>query len=211
MMFADRVEAGRRLAEELAEHRGDAQAIVLGIPRGGVIVAAEVAGALGVPLDVLVVRKVGHPANPEYAAGAVDPDGSVILNPQAHVTEAQIATLAEEERVEAVRRLRLYREGREELRLEGRNAILVDDGIATGLTALKAVGYAKRHGAGRVIMAAPVMAPEAAAALGREADKVVAVEIRTDFAAVGQFYRYFPQTTDDEVRDALAAFAEMHR
>ena len=210
-MFIDRVDAGRKLAMQLEGFRGDTGAIVLGIPRGGVIVAAEVARVLDAPLDVLVVRKVGHPSNPEYAAGAVDPDGALILNPQAAVGEAQLAPLAEEEHAEALRRLSAYREGRGPLDLNGRTAILVDDGIATGLTALKAVGYARRHGASRIVVAAPAMAPEAAANLRREADEVIAVEIRADFAAVGQFYRDFPQTTDDEVRLALATFANAHR
>ncbi|MBE0475957.1 MAG: phosphoribosyltransferase [Coriobacteriia bacterium] len=203
-MFRDRLEAGRRLAEKLAGYRGMPDAVVLGIPRGGVVLAAEVAGALAAPLDVLVVRKVGHPLNPEFAAGAVDPDGGLLVNPFARVSEEEVRRIAERERAEIERRLAAYRAGRPPLELRGKTAILVDDGIATGLTALKAAGYARDQGAGRVVVAAAVMSREAREALAEVADEVVAVDVPEPFGAVGQFYREFPQVSDAEVVDILA-------
>lgn len=204
-MFKDRAEAGWQLADALKAYAGRPDTIVLGIPRGGVVLAAEAAEALGLPFDVIVVRKVGHPMNPEFAAGAVDPAGGVLVNPAADVSEEVVRTRAEAERREIERRLAAYRMDRPPLELAGKTALIVDDGIATGLTALKAVGYVRDQGAATVVMAAPVMSPDAARALSEVADDVVSLDIPRSFGAVGQFYADFPQVSDAEVVRVLAA------
>lgn len=202
-MFSDRRDAGRRLAHALERYRSDPTAIVLGIPRGGVIVAAEVARVLGLPLDVAVAAKVGAPGNPEYAIGAVAPDGGVLVNPVAGYSRADVDALAGPARAKVAAQVALLRRGRPPLELAGRTAILVDDGLATGLTAKAAVEWLRRQGAGRIVVAAPVAPPDTVAALRRFADEVVCVEMPEWFSAVGQFYRVFGQTEDDEVLAVL--------
>lgn len=201
-MFSDRVEAGRMLAKALRDVVG-ADAVVLGVPRGGVVVAAEVARALGLPLDVVVVRKLGAPGNPEYAVGAVDEDGRVVGGTSSLVSEAYLEEAAREGREEIARRLRLYRQGRGPLEVAGREVVLVDDGIATGMTLHAALDSLTRRGAKRVVVATPVAAPEAAARLGLPPDDFVALLVPPGFGAVGQFYREFDQTTDAEVVELL--------
>ncbi len=203
-MFRDRHDAGRQLAEELTRYADDPDAVVLGIPRGGVVVAAEVAERLGLPLDVVIASKIGAPGNPEYAVGAVDPDGRVLPNPYAGFTESELEHLGREAKAKTERRSRMYRAGREGLRLDGRTAIVVDDGIATGLTAEAAVAYVRRHGARKTVLAVPVISADAAERLSAKVDDLVAVERPTVFYAVGQFYRHFDQTSDDEVISSLA-------
>lgn len=198
-MFRDRIEAGRHLAMAMREHERDSTAIVLGIPRGGVVVAAEVARTLGLPLDIVVASKIGAPGNPEYAVGAVDADGAIMLNERAPVSEAYLRQAADERRGEIGRRLRVYRGERPALDLIGCTAIVVDDGIATGLTMRATIRYLRRHGAARIVVAAPVMPPETAAVLGTEADEVVVLETPRRFSAVGEFYLDFTQTNDAEV------------
>lgn len=190
------------LAKALREVVG-AGAVVLGVPRGGVVVAAEVARALGLPLDVVVVRKLGAPGNPEYAVGAVDEDGRVVGGTSSLVSEAYLEEAAREGREEIGRRLRLYRQGRGPLEVAGREVVLVDDGIATGMTLHAALDSLKRRGAKRVVVATPVAAPEAAARLGLPPDDFVALLVPPGFGAVGQFYREFDQTTDAEVVELL--------
>jgi len=200
-MWSDRTEAGADLGDELAR-RGYADrsdVVVLGVPRGGVEVACEVASRLGAPLDIVVVRKIGAPGNPEFAAGAVDVDGHVHANPQARVDESWLRQAAVEERVEAQRRLAAYRAGMPPLELAGRTAIVVDDGIATGLTALAALRWLRGRGTARTVLAAPVMPPDTLRRLGEEADEVVALETPVWFSAVGEFYGRFPQLTDADV------------
>jgi predicted phosphoribosyltransferase len=206
-MFRDRVDGGRQLAKCLEHYRG-ADGVVLGVPRGGVVTAAEAAGILGLPLDVVVVRKIGAPGNEEFAVGAIDADGAVVRNPDVRVPEAYLERASSEQRDEIGRRLAAYRDGRAELRLAGRLVIVADDGIATGLTALAAVRFVRRHGAARVVLAVPVIAHEASETLSREVDELVAVEIPHVFYAVGQFYEYFPQTEDEEVKALLGGAAE---
>lgn len=203
-MFLDRADGGRQLAQRLARFRDEPSAIVLGIPRGGVVVAAVVARELRLPLDIVVVRKIGAPGNPEYAVGAMDEDGRVVRS-GVHVDEGYLARAVAENRAEIERRVREYRGGRAEPPLQGRTAILVDDGIATGLTALAAVGYLRAHDAARIVLATPVVARSSAEDLAREVDELVSVSQPATFYAVGQFYERFEQTTDDEVRDILAA------
>ena len=205
-MWADRKDAGRLLGEEL-ERRGYAgrpEVTVLGVPRGGVEVAREVARVLNAPLDVVVVRKVGAPGNPEFAAGAVDIDGRVYPNAEASVSETWLREAAVAEHAEAVRRLEAYRGERPALAVTGRVAIVVDDGIATGLTAIAALSWLRGRGATRTVLAAPVMSPDAAARLQGYCDEVVALETPTGFYAVGAHYAEFPQLADAEVTRLLA-------
>ncbi|MCZ7529009.1 MAG: phosphoribosyltransferase family protein [Acidimicrobiia bacterium] len=207
MPFRNRTEAGRRLAAELGRFKNSG-AVVVGLPRGGVPVAAEVAAALDAPLDVLVVRKLGVPSQPELGMGAIGEDGVRVLSPDvisvARATERDIAAVEARERAELERRARLYRGDRPRLALDAKTVIIVDDGIATGGSALAAIGVAKAHGAERVILAVPVAPPETVEALGREADEVVCLETPPAFRAVGVWYDDFSATTDDEVVSLLA-------
>jgi putative phosphoribosyl transferase len=195
--FADRAEAGRRLAAALAD-RDCAGAVVCGLARGGVPVAAEVAAALPGRLDVLVVRKVGHPAQPEYALGAVSEDG--VVDPEALPDELAAPQLAEA-RDQSLR----LREGAPPLDLAGRVAVVVDDGLATGHSMACALETARRRGAARVVMAVPVAAGPGYRALARRFDAcAVAVMEPPDFYAVGQFYDDFGQVSDAEVASLIA-------
>lgn len=201
-MFNNRAEAGAMLAEALRGTVGS-DAIVLGVPRGGVVVAAEVARALGLPLDVLVVRKLGAPGNPEYAVGAVDEDGRVVGGTSGIVSDAYLEEAAEVGRAEIARRLDEYRRGREPLDVSGREVVLVDDGIATGMTLMAALDSLRRRGARRIVLATPVSSPDAARRLEPRADEFVTLLEPPLFGAVGQFYREFDQTTDEEVIELL--------
>jgi putative phosphoribosyl transferase len=205
--FEDRRDAGRRLAELLERFR-DERAVVVAIPRGGVPVAAEVARALGAPLDVVVVRKIGAPQNPEYAIGALAEGGVYVLSERVAqalgVSEAGIRALLERVERELEERLRRYREAREPIDVHDRTAILVDDGLATGRSARAAVRSLRERGARRVILAAPVAAPAAAQALAEEADEVVCVEQPADLWAVGQWYENFAPPPDEEITRLLS-------
>ena len=214
-MFRDRVDAGRQLAVLVAALGPLEHPIVLGLPRGGVPVAREVARALGAPLDVLVVRKLGAPGNPEYAVGAIGAEGVRVVDERAlqamGVSEASLARIEHAELDELGRRERRYRPGRPPLALAGMTAVIVDDGVATGATASVACRGARVLGARRVVLAVPV-APagwrEAVRRAGESAgeaiaDDVVVVQEPRDFWAVGQWYRDFSQTSDEEVLAAL--------
>lgn len=205
-MWRDRTEAGKDLAEELAARglAGRADVIVLGVPRGGVEVARVVADRLSAPLDVVVVRKVGSPGNPEFAAGAVDADGRVYANPYAGVSEEWLQKASVPEHAEALRRLDAYRAGRPALELADRTVVVVDDGIATGLTAQAALHWLRGHGAARIVLAAPAIAPDTVRRLKDLADDIVALESPASFSAVGQFYEWFPQLSDADVTRLLA-------
>jgi predicted phosphoribosyltransferase len=202
-MWLDRAQAGDELAGALGAYEGRPATIVLGVPRGGVAVARRVADRLRLPLDIVVVRKIGAPDSPEFAAGAVDADGDVYANPRANVSDAWLERAAVAEHDEVLRRADAYRGGRPARELAGATAIVVDDGIATGLTAQGALRWLKRHGVAQAVIAAPVMAPDAVAMLSRDADEVVALATPRDFAAVGSFYVQFPQLTDGEVVELL--------
>lgn len=202
-MFRDRVDAGRQLAGALGHFRGDSDAVVFGIPRGGVVVAAEVARELGLPLDIVIAAKVGAPGNPEYAIGAVAPDGDVSVNPDAGYTIEDVRGLASSAHELIERRTAEYRRGRHETDVTGRTAIVVDDGLATGLTAVAASEYLRRRGAKTVVVAVPVAARSSAARLAEHADELIAVDVPSGFMAVGQFYEVFGQTSDAEVEALL--------
>jgi putative phosphoribosyl transferase len=208
MPFLDRAEAGRQLAALLGHLRGE-DVVVLGLPRGGVPVAAEVARALGAPLDVILVRKLGVPVQPELALGAIGEDGVRIINPDVvevtGVTVTEVATVEARERAELERRAQRFRGGRPPVPLAGRTAVIVDDGIATGATARAACQVARAHGASRVVLAAPVAPPSVRAALAAAADEVVCVETPRRFLAIGEWYTDFAQTGDSEVVALLRA------
>lgn len=202
MRFADRAEAGRVLAARLDHLRGE-DLVVLGLPRGGVPVAYEVARALGAPLDVIVVRKLGVPAQPELGMGAIGENGVRIINREvvtaAGVTQAEIEAVERRERQELDRRARRFRGDRPPVPLGGRTAVVIDDGIATGSTARAACSIAKAEGAARVVLAVPVAPRGWTTRMEGAADELVAAETPTPFRAIGQFYADFTQTTDSEV------------
>lgn len=205
-MFRDRVDAGRRLAAVVHDLRGP-ETVILGIPRGGVIVAREVALALGAPLDVIVVRKLGSARHPEYAVGAIGEDGVRIIDPDAlramGVTERELAEVEVRERAELARRTSRFRSGGRRLDLVGNHAIVVDDGIATGSTAIAACRAARQLGAEEITLAVPVAPTDWVERMHGEADRFVAVETPEPFFAVGTWYENFEQTTDDEVAACL--------
>jgi len=209
MQFENRREAGRQLARQLLAYRGRADVLVLGLPRGGVPVAAEVALGLGAPLDVLVVRKLGVPGHEELAMGAVASGGARVLNDAVvrdlRIAPATIERVAERERAELQRRERAFRGDRPPPEVAGRTVIVVDDGIATGATMRSAVAALRTSGPERVVVATPVAAPEAVALLRGEAHEVVCLHTPESFLAVGRWYRDFPQTSEDEVRSLLQA------
>jgi len=201
-LFKDRVAAGRLLAERLAGEKLP-NGLVLGIPRGGIVVAAEVARALNLPLDIIVPRKVGAPGNPEVAVGAVTQDGTVIYNNYL-LQRLGLGAQDMEHQVERVireinRRVILYRGRQAPPDTSGRAVLLIDDGIATGFTVLAALRSLRCSGAQKTILAVPVAPPEVINRLKREVDEVVCLKSPEEFYAVGQFYEDFRQTTDQEV------------
>jgi putative phosphoribosyl transferase len=210
MPFVDRRDAGRRLAERLMYLQAE-NVVVLGLPRGGVPVAFEVARALGAPLDVIVVRKLRVPFQPELAMGAVGEGGARVLNDEvvrmAEVSQQELAAVEDRERVEVDRRARRFRGDRPRVSLAGRVAVVIDDGIATGATARAACLVAKSQGAARVILAVPVAPPSTVRELGHQVE-IVCIEAPANFWAVGRFYREFVQTSDEEVTRLLAEFAQ---
>ncbi|GLX09554.1 hypothetical protein Misp03_64800 [Microbispora sp. NBRC 16548] len=211
-VFVDRRDAGLRLGERLRGLQGAEDAVVLGLPRGGVPVAFQVARALGAPLDVIVVRKLGVPYQPELGFGAIGEGGVRVVNPDvvrlANITRAEMAEVERRERAELERRARRFRAGREPVDLAGRTAIVVDDGIATGGTARAACQVARAHGASRVVLAVPVGAPETIASLRRDADEIVCLDTPDHFYAIGAWYDDFTQTSDEDVVECLRLAAE---
>ncbi|WEO75950.1 phosphoribosyltransferase family protein [Cryobacterium sp. SO2] len=214
-LFTDRADAGRQLAHILTGFRGQ-NIVVLGLPRGGVPVAAEVAKALDAPLDVIIVRKLGLPFDLEVAMGAIGENGVRVFNPRvlalAEVTGAQIQAVERRERIVLEARAAELRCVRPPLNLAGRTAVIVDDGVATGSTARAACRVARHLGAARVVLAVPVIAAQAESELrqpaGTAADEVIAVATPFGFAAVGQYYRRFDAVGEAEVSALLTAAAE---
>jgi putative phosphoribosyl transferase len=207
--FSDRREAGRALAGALAPYREADDLLVLGLPRGGVPVAWEVADSLRAPLDVFVVRKLGAPRWEELAIGALASGGLVVLNDDVvrsiGTSDEQLALVIEKETAELTRREQLYRAGRPPLAPAGKTVIVVDDGIATGASMLAAVRALRSADPAKIVVAVPVAPPTAYRQLMQAADEVVCVEVPSSFLAVGEYYRDFRQTSDDEVRKFLSA------
>jgi putative phosphoribosyl transferase len=214
--FRDRREAGRALAQLVMTTFSEAERpIVLALPRGGVPVAFEVASALGAPLDVIVVRKLGVPVQPELGMGAIGEDGVCVLNPEVirrlSITEGALRRVEERERAELDRRAERYRHRAPMIPLEGHAVVIVDDGLATGSTARAAIQVARAHGARRVVLAVPVAPHETLEELAPVADDVICVASPYPFAAIGQWYNDFRQTTDAEVSDLLDRARQQHR
>jgi len=210
--FPNRAEAGRLLAEKLENYASRSDVVVLGLPRGGVPVAYEVAQRLGAPLDVFVVRKLGVPGFEELAAGAIASGGVRVLNedvvralPNA---DQLIESVTERETVELERREQTYRDGRPAPELRDRVVILVDDGLATGATMRAAVAALRQRGVAKIVVAAPVGAPDTCRELEREADETICAIAPEFFQAVGQYYEDFSQTSDEEVRELLLRAAQ---
>jgi putative phosphoribosyl transferase len=212
-LFSNRTDAGRRLAERLladptAEVHGD-DVVVLGLPRGGVPVAAPIADALGAPLDVIVVRKLGVPAQPELAMGAIGETGARVLDEplvrHLGVRADDLRAVEERERIELDQRVVRLRRGRPRIALDGRVAVVVDDGLATGSTARVACQVARHLGARRVVLAVPVAASPTLRSGIPGADQVICLATPEPFVAVGAHYRDFSPTTDDDVVAALDA------
>jgi putative phosphoribosyl transferase len=210
--FRDRAEAGYYLAENLQGYRDRDEVVVLALPRGGVPVAYEVATRLHLPLDVFIVRKLGIPGWEELAMGAIASGGARVVNKEVvrHLPKAEelLETAAAKETAEIERREREYRGGRPPRELRGCTVILVDDGLATGSTMRAAVKALRQHGVAKVIVAVPVGAPETCAEFKHEVDETICAVAPESFRAVGQFYEDFSQTTDEEVRNLLAAATE---
>lgn len=210
MRFASRKEAGRRLGQLLHGEGLDVH-LVLGLPRGGVIVAAEVARELQRPLDVLIVRKIGHPYHREFAVGALAEPDVVILDPESVGVNPLVRGQLNEVIAEETERLKEYRakfHGGGVPELGGQSVLLVDDGLATGATTAAAVLAAKQRGSAKILVAAPVMSTGAFERLKRVADEVRALLVDADFEAVGQYYEFFDQTSDEEVLAALQELKE---
>jgi predicted phosphoribosyltransferase len=211
MQFRDRADAGRALAKHLTEYSGRRDVLVLALPRGGVVVGFEVARALGLALDVLVVRKLGIPGYPELAMGAIASGGARIVSDDVvgalGISDAVIEAVTEREQRELARRERAYRGAVPPPSMRARTVLLVDDGLATGSTMRAAIASLRERGAARIVVAAPVGAAETCAELEDDADEVVCVRAPELFDAVGSWYEDFTQTSDDEVRELLARAA----
>ncbi|MBO0911473.1 MAG: phosphoribosyltransferase [Acidobacteria bacterium] len=217
MLFEDRFEAGRVLASRLSEFARRSEVVVLALPRGGVPVGYEVAQALGAPLDVFVVRKLGTPGQEELAMGALAPGGATVLNREViqalGISQQTIDGVIAREQRELERREREYRDGRPPLEVRGRTAVLVDDGLATGSSMRAAAKALRKRSAAQIVVAVPVSSPITCADFETEVDRIVCAATPHPFWAVGQWYRNFSQIADSEVRELLerAATAALPR
>jgi putative phosphoribosyl transferase len=208
MIFKDRVDAGRRLAQALISYKGQ-DTVLYALPRGGVVVGAEIARTLDVPLDLIIVRKIGHPFSAEYAIAAVAEDGHIVTN--RHDVETIDRRWFEDsvriEQQEARRRRELYTRGRTPILATGKTAIIVDDGLATGLTMFTAVHEVQHSHPRKIIVAVPVAPPQTVQRLKKIVDDVLALYVIPDFGAIGSFYQQFDQTSDSEVIELINAAA----
>jgi predicted phosphoribosyltransferase len=206
-MFQDRIDAGSRLSSRLHQYKGRHDVIVLALPRGGVVIGYEISRTLHVPLDVLIVRKLGFPGQPELAVGAVAETGTVVLNDDivaaGRISEAFLRQEIDHQKGEIARRVSLYRSGKGLPSLDRTTVILVDDGVATGATIKTAILALKDKRAAKLVVALPVGPPETVGALRQMVDDVICLETPSDFMAVGVHYLDFTQVSDDEVIDLL--------
>ncbi len=203
-MFRNRVEAGQMLSQKLRSKFPEIKkGIILALPRGGIIIGAEVAKTLNSPLDIIVTRKIGAPMNPEYAVAAVSAH-EMIISPRENPNPEYLQDEARKERQEIQRRLKEYRGSKPEIDLKNKMAILVDDGLATGLTMEVAIKEVKLQNPAKIIIAVPVAPPETVENLKPKVDEIIVLNIEPMFFAVGQFYEEFPQISDDEVKKLLS-------
>jgi len=200
MRFENRAEAGRQLAEVLAKYGGK-DVVVYALPRGGVVLGFEIAKSLGAPLDLVITRKIGYPGNEECAVCAVAEDGHMICDRggASFLDQEWLRAQAEKEMQEAKRRRQVYLSGREPLPVEGKVAIIVDDGVATGLTILLAIMELKHGHPKKVVVAVPISSRDAAEKIRADADELIALDVPPSFVAVGEHYEHFPQLSDEEV------------
>jgi predicted phosphoribosyltransferase len=214
-LFQDRFDAGRKLASKLRDYGARTDVVVLALPRGGVPVAFEVAKALGAPLDIFLVRKLGVPGHEELAMGAIASGGVRVLNEAViealEIPHSVIDAVAKREQQELARREQAYRAGRPMLDLRGKTAILVDDGLATGATMAAAISGVRAQGAAKIVVAVPTAAPETCEAFERSVDAIVCAETPQPFFGVGMWYANFEQTSDEEVRALLARAATIRK
>jgi len=207
MIFKNPQEAGQQLAEKLTPYKNNNQAIILGLPRGGVVVAYEVSKVLNLPLDIIVTRKIGAPNNEEFAIGSISEEGRGVFDEEAiseqMISKEYIDNQVKKEKKEIKRRLEKYREGQKPLDLKNKIAIIVDDGIATGSTVRAAINSAIEKGAKNVVVATPVIARDALKKISQEADEIIYLHAPILFYAVGQFYKDFTQTEDETVVNLL--------
>lgn len=205
--FRDRREAGRLLAPLLRRFAGRSDVVILALPRGGVPIAYEVAVAIGAPLDVFTVRKLGVPEHEELAMGAIGSGGAYVLNYDVidalHISREEVVDVAERERRELKRREHLYRDSRPYPKLDGRTIILIDDGIATGASMIAALNALRQEGPSKIVVAVPVAPPEISSTLREHADEVICFQTPEPFGGVGAWYDDFSQVTDEEVRALL--------
>jgi len=207
MYFQDRHHAGQLLSAKLEKYKNDSNAVVIGLPRGGVVTAFEVASKLGKPLDIVYPRKIGAPFNPELAIGAITESGEGLLNKdivkQLGISPDYIKRTIEREKQVAQQRLKNYRKDHEKISLKNKDVIIVDDGLATGATMKAAIKSAKAEGAAKIIVAVPVSPPDTFEEIKDMVDEIVVIMTPSNFSAVGQFYENFSQTEDQEVVELL--------
>lgn len=207
MIFHDRINAGQSLAKALSSFKNQQDTLVIGIPRGGVILAKEVADALHLPLDIICPRKIGAPYNPEFAIGAVTESGEAYIDPHlvSHlgIDNEYLEEKIAEESKRAAERLRIFREGMKPRDIFNKTVILVDDGLATGATLKAAIVSVKKEGARRIVVAVPVSPPDTAHEIKSLADELIALHVDPGFIAVGQYYRNFSETTNSDVLEIM--------
>lgn len=210
MSYDDRVDAGRQLAKALERYSKKSDVLLFALPRGGVVVGKEVAQALELPLDVIVIRKIGAPGNEEYAIGAMAETGEIIWNEAERKTydKQSVAEIVEHEKIEMQRRVKTYRPNHKLPDMHGKKVIIIDDGVATGYTMRAAVAAVRHQNASKVIIAVPHGASESIAKLRREVDEVICLEEPPIYGSVGQFYRSFLQTKDTEVLQILKEYGQ---
>ncbi|MFH1253804.1 MAG: phosphoribosyltransferase [bacterium] len=209
MVFKDRADAGKKLAEKLINHIDQNNTIVIGLPRGGVVVAFEVAKKLKLPLDIIVSRKIGMPGQPEFAVGAITADGKEVFDQRLiqsfELERKDLEKIIEAEKKETLRRMRVYRPGRAELNLKNKTVILVDDGVATGMTMQATLLSARGLGAKRVIIAVPVIPQDQIKGLARLSDELIYLDAPVNFGAISIFYQDFSQVNDEQVIKLMQA------